>query len=250
MHCCPPVGSLDKENALLQPQTPVSAGDRPRTEVGTTAELSYATRGFQTEVAQLLARVDAVPDPALQRLAASVRQRSDVLSSTRRRMADAPDRPPGPRAVFDLAEAVSLAALSWSDSASAATGLTARLPGQPIWVVGNARVAHLAIARAFALLGNGRRTPVGVTVDVSLTRAGARLDLVVPGVELSALSLVTVVEAFLGSTAGPSSAAGVNVQVEAGRVCVITDPVTATTSADETTVAAFWELKGSLDDVA
>jgi hypothetical protein len=31
---------------------------------------------------------------------------------------------------------------------------------------------------------------------------------------------------------------------------VVTDPVTATTSADETTVSALWELEGSLDDVA
>jgi hypothetical protein len=42
----------------------------------------------------------------------------------------------------------------------------------------------------------------------------------------------------------------VNVQVVAGRVRVVTDPVTATTSPDETTVSALWELEGSLDDVA
>jgi hypothetical protein len=111
-------------------------------------------------------------------------------------------------------------------------------------------VSHASSILAGAAREAGGHSPVETTVAVALTRAGARLDLTVPGVEISAAALTEVVEVFLAATSRPRAASGVNVQVVAGRVCVVTDPVTATTSADETTVSALWELEGSLDDVA
>jgi hypothetical protein len=219
------------------------------------AELSYAARGLQTEVAQLLSRVDAVPDPALQRLAASVRRRSDLVTSTRRLLRDEPAYGQRPRAVFDLTETIADALHSLRDGSSEADTIMTSLPVAPVRVMGHAPSLDRAVSRTSAILaGAGRglagHSPVETTVAVALTRAGARLDLTVPGVEISAAALTEVVEAFLAATSRPRAATGVNVQVVAGRVCVVTDPVTATTSADETTVSALWELEGSLDDVA
>jgi hypothetical protein len=201
-------------------------------------------------VAQLLARVDALPDPALQRLAASVRQRSDLVTSSRRLLRDEPAYGRRPRAVFDLTETIGEALHSLRDGSSEPGAIITSLPAAPVRVMGHAPSLGRAVSRTSAILAAGGRGPVETTVAVALTRAGARLDLTVPGVEISAAALTQVVEAFLAATSRPRAASEVNVQVVAGRVCVVTDPVTATTSADETTVSALWELEGSLDDVA
>jgi hypothetical protein len=142
------------------------------------------------------------------------------------------------------------------DGSSEPAAVITSLPEAPVRVMGHAPSLGRAVSRTSAILagagraGPGGHDPVETTVRVALTRAGARLDLTVPGVEISAAALTEVVEAFLAATSRPRAASGVNVQVVAGSVCVVTDPVTATTSADETTVSALWELEGSLDDVA
>jgi hypothetical protein len=236
---------------VLGRKAEMGAGSESGSLGASSAEFAYAARGFQAEVARLLARVEGVADPTIQRLAASVRHRSDLLSSTRRQLAARADRRERAEGVFDLIETVSLATGSCSDHA-AGTAITARhLPGAPVWVVGDARGAHLALTRAFGLLHDEPQPPdSNVTVDVVRTRAGARLELDAPGVELSARSLIAVVEAFLASAVGPTAPVAVNVEVVVGRVCVTTDVVTAITSADKTTVVACWELEGSRDDVA
>ena len=177
---------------------------------------------------------------------------------TRRHLRDEPAYGQRPRAVFDLTETIALALHSLRDGSSEGDAIIASLPEAPVRVMGHAPSLGRAVTRTSAILADAGRGPAGpaglslleATVAVALTRAGARLDLTVPGVEISAAALTEVVEAFLAATSRPRAASGVNVQVIAGRVCVVTDPVTATTSADETTVSAVWELEGSLDDVA
>lgn len=216
----------------------------------TAAELSYAARGLQTEVAHLLAHLDAVPDPALQRLASSVRRRSDLVTSTRRLLHDESAPAQRPPLVFDLTEIVDLTVSSLNGSSPEPAWASMQLPDMPVRVMGHARSLHRAMTRASTILASDGRGTEGASVSVASTRAGARLDLSVPGVELSAVDLIEVVESFLAATSRPSAASGVNVQVVAGSVCVTTDPVMATTSAEETTVSAWWELEGSLVDVA
>lgn len=258
-HVLPGPGEEPVRGSEAQPRTdqaPTADAGTNRSGAGSdaavtgVAELSYAARGLQTEVAQLLARVDGVPDPALQQLAASVRRRSDLVTSTRRLLPDEASYSQRPRGTFDLAETIGLALQSLGEASSEPAAVITSLPQTPVRVMGDAPSLGRAVARTSAALASAGHPAPGTTVAVAVTRAGARLDLTVPGVEISAAALTEVVEAFLAATGRPRAASGVNVQVVAGRVCVVTDPVTATTSADETTVSALWELEGSLDDVA
>ena len=131
------------------------------------ADLSYAARGLQTEVAQLLARVDALPDPALQRLAASVRQRSDLVTSSRRLLRDEPAYGRRPRAVFDLTETIGEALHSLRDGSSEPGAIITSLPAAPVRVMGHAPSLGRAVSRTSAILatgGRGGRGPVETTV--------------------------------------------------------------------------------------